>query len=410
VEPLILRNAELLDPEAQQEPGWAEAQQPRWVEALAPRTASVRVEGGRIAAILEADARAPDAREVDLGGRRLAPGFIDLHFHGELIFAGPNDLHAALDRTAASLLRHGTTGFLATTVAWGPSALRAFMTQFAAWASKVRHDGATALGLHLEGPWINAAAAGAQPGAAICDFDPASGTDTLDIAGEFLRMVTLAPECPGSDALLDALSERRVIASLGHSLAGPDEIDAAMTRGMTHVTHLFNAMGSIHHRAPGAAGYALSHDGLTCDLICDGVHLHPAMVRTAARAKPGRVMLITDNVSPPANTADFGAGPVLGDGDALRLPDGTLAGSTLQLDRALRNVQAFGAMSRLEAVAAATLLPARLLGLEHERGTLRVGARADFAILDADDRVVETWIEGRRAWSATDEARPGSIS
>ncbi|MBW2295603.1 MAG: amidohydrolase family protein [Deltaproteobacteria bacterium] len=172
---------------------------------------------------------------------------------------------------------------------------------------------------------------------------------------------------------------------------------------MTHVTHLFNAMGPLHHREPGVAGWALADDRVSCDLICDGVHLHPAMVRTACRAKGDRLLLITDRVQPPEPSApegsSFGSGSIHDDGSAFRLPDGTLAGSNLSLDRALRNAQAFGAMTRLEAIAASTLRPARLLGIESERGTLRVRARADFAILDDEDRVQETWIAGERVFA-----------
>ena len=168
-------------------------------------------------------------------------------------------------------------------------------------------------------------------------------------------------------------------------------------RGARHVTHLWNAMSGLHHRAPGLAGAALADDRLSCDLICDGVHVHPAAVRVAARAKRDRLVLITDRVSPGAG---FGAGALIDDGTALRLADGRLAGSRLSLDRALHNAVSFGAMTRLEAVAAVSLRPARLLGLERERGTLRPGARADLALLDAEGRVAETWLAGRRVYAA----------
>jgi N-acetylglucosamine-6-phosphate deacetylase len=156
-------------------------------------------------------------------------------------------------------------------------------------------------------------------------------------------------------------------------------------------------MSGIHQRAPGLAGVALSDDRLSCDLICDGVHVHPLLVRLAARAKRERLLLITDRVS--AGTG-FGAGALLDDGTALRLPDGRLAGSRLTLDRAVRNAVSFAAMTQLEAVAAATLRPARLLGVERERGTLRPGARADLVVLDAAGAVAETWLAGLRVYAA----------
>jgi N-acetylglucosamine-6-phosphate deacetylase len=163
------------------------------------------------------------------------------------------------------------------------------------------------------------------------------------------------------------------------------------------VTHLFNAMSGLHHRELGLAGLALTDERVTCDLICDGVHVAPPVVRLAARAVGARLLLASDRVDPPPG-ADFGAGPLRDDGEALRLPGGRLAGSRLTLDRAVANLRRLGGASLCEAVAAASLRPARLLGLEAERGTLRVGARADFAVLEADGSLRETWIAGRRVW------------
>jgi len=190
-----------------------------------------------------------------------------------------------------------------------------------------------------------------------------------------------------------------VAVSLGHSLARPEQIDAAISAGMTHVTHLFNAMGELHHRAPSVAGHVIAESRLSCDLICDGIHVHPDMVVVAARGLGERLLLITDQIAIPSETrhaADFGAGRVHDDGEAIRLADGRLAGSSLTLDRAVRRATEFRAMTLPDAVAAVTLRPARLLGIESERGTLRRGARADFAVLDAEGRVRETWMAGRR--------------
>jgi len=161
--------------------------------------------------------------------------------------------------------------------------------------------------------------------------------------------VTRAPELPGSDRLLDELGRRGVVAALGHSQATAAQVEQAVTQGARHVTHLWNAMSGLHHRAPGLAGAALADDRLSCDLICDGVHVHPLAVRLAARAKCERLLLITDRVSPGTG---FGAGALVDDGTALRLADGRLAGSRLTLDRAVRNAVSFAAMTQLEAVAA----------------------------------------------------------
>lgn len=383
----ILANALLLDP-----------------EAPAPVAGSLLLADGRIAARLAPGEDAPiEAPRVDLGGAAVAPGFLDLHHHGALVFADPADapsISDALRADAASMLRHGTTAFLATTVARDAGCLRELVTHLTQEMTQP-FPGARPIGVHLEGPWINPAAAGAQPEAGIRPFDPAEGADLLDRGEGRIRMVTLAPEVGGASKLLAALRQRDVVAALGHSLAAEAELEACVGDGMTHVTHLFNAMGALHHRAPGVAGFALSEERLTCDLICDGVHVHPRVARVAARVLGPRLMLITDRMAPPPAGAgpQFGSGPVVERDGAWRLADGRLAGSSLSLDRALRNAVDFGALDLLDAVAACTLRPACLLRVEGERGTLRPGARADLVVLGAGGQVAETWVAGRRVYA-----------
>jgi N-acetylglucosamine-6-phosphate deacetylase len=337
-----------------------------------------------------------DARRVDLGGRSITPGFLDLHFHGGLVFCPASGMAAAIEAASAALVRNGTTAFLPTSVAWPAAELGERVSGLAAAISAGGFSGAAPLGLHLEGPWINPAAAGAQPEDGIRPFDAREGADVLARGEGAIRMVTFAPEVQGADDLLVALLQRDVVGALGHSHASAAQAEAAVVRGARHVTHLFNAMGAVHHREPGLAGFALGEERLTCDLICDGAHVHPAMVRVAARAKGDRLVLITDRIDPPdGSAASFGSGDVTSEGDAYRLGDGRLAGSRVTLDRAVRNARAFAGLSALAAVACATLHPARVLGIENERGTLRTGARADLAVLDASGEVAQTWVGGR---------------
>lgn len=384
---LLLANALLLDP-----------------ERAAPLPGGLLLEDGHIAARLVANEPAPAAERLDLAGRGVAPGFVDLHYHGRFAFPGEAEHDAVHDalREAAGMVRHGVTAYLATTVAWPREPLRARVDALASALEESPVEGARAIGLHLEGPWINAAAAGAQPAQGIRDVQLDEVEALLEAGRGLVRVVTLAPEVPGVAGLLERLTRGGVCAALGHSLASLEQVDDAVRRGARHVTHLWNAMGPLHHRTPGLVGAALADARLSADLICDGAHVHPAVVRATARALGQRLVLITDRVDPPelAQGASLGSGVLRDDGVALRLPGGRLAGSRVTLDRALRNARAFADLPLLEAVAACTLRPARVLGVEAERGTLRPGARADLTLLDAEGRVLETWIGGRRVWAA----------
>lgn len=386
MERVCLREAVLLDPEADR-----------------PSPGGLLLRGDRIEARLAAGERGPEAaRSVELGGRGIAPGFLDLHFHGSLVFHDAAGFRSSLAASSAELARHGTTAFLATTVAWPADELEAKVGSLAEEVTRGGLPGAAPIGIHLEGPWLAASAAGAQSAAAIRGYDPSEGREVLSRGRGAIRMLTLAPEVAGAPALLEDLAREGVLASLGHSRAGPVEIEQAIARGARHVTHLFNAMAPLHHREPGLAGTALADERLTADLICDGAHVHPAVVRVAAKALGERLVLITDRIEPQSGgrALSLGSGALRDDGVALRLEDGRLAGSRVTLDLALRNAQRFAGISLLEAVAACTLRPALRLGIERERGTLRPGARADFAVLGADGSVHSTWIGGKPVFGA----------
>jgi N-acetylglucosamine-6-phosphate deacetylase len=368
-------------------------------EASEPARGSLLLEDGRIAARFGPEAPTPeDVRPVDLGGAFLAPGFLDVHHHGTAIFGPASELRQRLRHDAAEMLRHGVTGFLATSVTLPCPELAAFVTQASAAVAAPGEGLDNLLGLHLEGPWISPEAVGAHAPGAVRPLDCAEIADVLDRGAGAIRMLTFAPELAGAAELQHELARRGIVGALGHSMTQAAAAERVIASGARHVTHLYNAMTRLHHREPGLAGLALSDERLTSDLICDGVHVDSRMVRLAARAKGHQLILITDRIDPPSG-ADFGAGPLQHDGSAWRLPDGRLAGSRLGLDRALALAVDCDAMTQLEAIAACTLRPALLLGIESERGTLRAGARADLVVLNAGGGVVETWIGGRKLGS-----------
>jgi N-acetylglucosamine-6-phosphate deacetylase len=322
-------------------------------------------------------------------GRGLAvPGFVDLQVNG---FAGVDFLGADADayaRAGDALLETGVTAFLAAFITMPEAALVDALRGLPGDVA-----GPRVLGAHVEGPFLSPARLGTHPPEARRDPDPALLTRILD-AGP-VRLVTLAPELPGALGLVDLLVARDVVVSCGHSDASAAEAAAAFDRGARAVTHVFNAMRPFSHRDPGIAGAALTHPGVTVQLIADGVHLAREAVLLAWGSARGRVALVTDAVA----AAGLGDGSyVLGemrievrDGIARR-EDGVLAGSAVTMIEAVRNVHRLG-IPLEEAVRAASEVPARLLG-ETTLGRLEVGLPADVVVLDDSLEVVRSLVAG----------------
>ena len=363
--------------------------------------------GGRIA---EPGAAPTGAPTLDAAGLLVAPGFIDLQCNG----AAGIDLSTEPERLwemAAVLPRWGVTAWLPTIVT-SPAAVR--RRALAAWRAGPppslggARPLATPLGLHFEGPFLAPERRGAHPPQHLAPPD-AAPVESEGWAGA-VALATLAPELPGAGDLIKALVAEGIVVSAGHSSATAREARAAVDAGVSYVTHLFNAMAPLHHREPGLAGVALSDDRLRVGLIADGLHVDPAMVTVAARALGDRLTLVTDAVAAlgaPPGPVPLGAqeaevSPVDG---AVRLPDGTLAGSTLALDQAVRNLVAFARVPLEAAVRAVTEVPARVLGLS-DRGTLTPGAAGDLVLLDGDGALVATVIGGRVAHDRREREGP----
>ncbi len=373
-------------------------------------SASLVIDGGRIAAI-ETTRRAPSAASViDARETFVVPGFVDVHVHG---IEGHDSLDGAgaIAEIATRLPRYGVTAFCPTTVACAPEALDAVLEQVA--RARVSRGTGTArvLPAHLESNFINPDYNGAQP--KVCLRLPNdhrqdgnfSGRDILNVVDRRaadVGIVTVAPEVEGVLELIPALVRTGQRISLGHSGADFERSVAAIDAGARHATHLFNRMTPITHRAPGLAGAVLSHEAITAELICDGFHVHPAMCRLAIAAKSvDGMMAITDGTAgsglSPGSLARLGGRTIRVSDQAALLEDGTVAGSTLTMDRAFRNIVTMFGMSITEAAMMCSTTPARAMGLTRF-GVIAEENFADLVVLDRAFRVRRTLIAGETAY------------
>ncbi|WP_298226689.1 N-acetylglucosamine-6-phosphate deacetylase [Gryllotalpicola sp.] len=336
---------------------------------------------------------------VDAGGNCLAPGFIDLHGHGAGGFSF-DDGAAAIASALATHRAHGTTRSVVSLVAGPVETLAASLSQIADLAE----SDPLVLGAHLEGPFLAPSRRGAHNPEFLIDPSPAVIDRLLDAARGHLRQVTIAPELPNALEAIEILVEAGVIVAVGHTDATEAQTQDAFHAGARLLTHAFNAMPGIGHRAPGPVVAALQDDRVTLELVLDGVHVHPHVARLLFDAAPGRVALVTDSMAA-AGTSDgrYALGSlevVVSDGRALLAnADGTtgaIAGSTLTLDRALRIATTSARQSVPVAVAALTATPARVLGLEHRLGRLAPGYAADAVLLTGECDVLAVWAAGAR--------------
>jgi N-acetylglucosamine-6-phosphate deacetylase len=381
---LLITNAKIITPTAIYARGW------------------LLCRDGKIAALNGGDAPAFESVPVlDAGGLSLIPGFIDVHVHGADGFDTMDASPEGLTRMAQFYARHGVTSFLATTWTDTNDHITAALKNVKAHQGK-QPNGATILGVHLEGPYINRAKGGAQNLDLIRRSSREEALPWLDV--DVIKLVALAPEYDENHWLIAECVRRGITVSQAHTDATYDQTLKAIELGITQATHTFNAMPPLHHRDPGVLGAVMASDAVRCELIADNIHVHPAAMNVLWRMKqPDKLVLISDSIR--AVGKPDGEYPVderityVKNGVA-RLKDGTLAGSTLTMDRGLYNfMQATG--EPLEKVwQCASLNAAQAIHVGHAKGSIEIGKDADFALVDDRISVTNTIVGGEVVYSA----------
>ncbi|MDN3018855.1 N-acetylglucosamine-6-phosphate deacetylase [Paenibacillus sp. BSR1-1] len=342
-----------------------------------------------------------------LGHFKAVPGFIDVHIHG---VAGADTMDAtseALDTMVRALPQEGTTSFLATTMTQEGKQIEQALINAGNYIKNQYPQGtAEILGIHLEGPFVNAKMAGAQPIQHIVDPDLDLFKEWQRLSNRSIKLVTLAPEQPGGLEMIRYLKENGVIASLGHTNATYEQVEDAIVAGANHVTHLFNQMRGLHHREPGVVGAAFLHDELKAEIIVDGVHVRPEMVHLAYKQKRSDgLLLITDSMRAKClknGMYDLGGQEVTVQDGKATLATGTLAGSILKLGHAVKNILTYTGCSLEEAIEMASVNPAKQLNIFERKGSIAAGKDADIVILDDKMEVVMTFCRGTLAYKKED--------
>ncbi|MES2170670.1 MAG: N-acetylglucosamine-6-phosphate deacetylase [Actinomycetota bacterium] len=340
--------------------------------------------------------RHPDADEVvDVAGRWLVPGFIDLHGHG----GGGHAYDEGAPAILAALATHRSHGTTRSVLSLVTNPLSRLLSSLGDIADLAEND-PLILGSHLEGPFLAADRRGAQSPDFLLDPSPAELEQLIGAARGTLRQITIAPELPNALDSIPVLVEAGVAVAIGHTDAGFDLTKRAFDAGARILTHAFNAMPGIHHRAPGPVVAAFEDARITLELILDGRHVHPEVAAMTFAAAPGRVALITDAMAAAgASDGDYRLGSLnvsVRNGRAVLSGTDTIAGSTLTQDVALRCAITQSRVPPRDAVAALTATPARALGLEHHYGYLTAGSVADAVLLDHDWYVTGVWADGER--------------
>jgi N-acetylglucosamine-6-phosphate deacetylase len=362
-----------------------------WLENCVIRTAD-----GKITEMVPKSTKPVDA--LDFSTDICSPGFVDMHIHGAFGVDTMDGNINALKTMSEFLVQHGTTSFLPTTMTASPTAVRKSLEAVHA-CMKSDMPGTRPLGVHLEGPFINPAAKGAQ-------IESEIHLPTVDwfeeMCGPYMtvaKTITLAPEREGAETLIPYLSTKGIVPVIGHTKATYQQAKESFDWGVRHATHMYNAMTPLHHRDPGVVGALLEDDRVTVELIADLVHVHPAVIKVTLAAKGAQnIALVTDAMSAAglqAGTYQLGGQDVFMKNGEARLADGTLAGSVLTQDKALQNLAGQG-VALEDILEMLTATPARIIGEDHHKGKLALGLDADMTILTEALQVKAVFIAGEQ--------------
>lgn len=356
---------------------------------------NIGIENGRIAYIGNEENIEPIFETDGI----VVPGFIDEHIHGAGGADAMDGTVEALQTISEFLAREGTTGFLATTMTQSPENITNALKAVKKVREKGEYKGAEVLGVHLEGPFISPKHVGAQPLEYVATPDAELFDKYNEASGNSIKIVTLAPEVEGGLGLVKHLSNIGVVASVGHTGGKYADVVNAVAAGATNVTHTYNAQTGLHHREAGVVGAAMLLDELNCEMICDTIHVSVPAIKLVIKNKPhDKYTLITDAMRAkgmPDGKSELGGQDVFVNNGEARLADGTLAGSVLKMNVAVKNLVEKAGVPFTDAIDFATYNPAKNIGVLNERGTIEVGKRADLTVLNSDFEVLYTLVDGK---------------
>ncbi len=332
------------------------------------------------------------------------PGYIDQHVHGAAGCDAMDATTVAISTMAMTVAQEGVTTFCPTTMTQSVENINKALANIKQYIEENHPEGAKVLGVHLEGPYISKDYIGAQPLSYVQNPGVESFKKYQKASGNHIRIVTLAPEVSGSEELIPYLVQEGIVASIGHTASKFQDVKKAVGLGARNLTHTYNAMRPLHHREIGTVGAAFLLDDLACEIICDGIHLSVPAMQLLLKNKPkDKVILVTDAMRAKAigeGESELGGQKVFVKNGEARLGDGTLAGSVLTMDRAVRNMINLVGLPIEQAVDMATINPAKNLGIDKEEGSIAKGKKANFVVVDENFNVKMTIREGRIIYQA----------